>query len=430
MIRSTKQRYFTGGNNDAATYATGDILFFLNNDTIVDQHCISHLVKEITNKPYRLVQPKILWKNNKQRIDNVGGRYSWLGYGHAVGRDEIDRGQYDQPAEYDYVNGTAIMMHKKFFLSLRGFDETFHYFYEDVDVCLRARNNGGSCFSVPNAVVYHEGSKTFKNIGIQPFIRRTIRENRIKTMVKNEPSNIQLTIKYPLLQLSHLLLSLTDTFIHNHSTIIPTLINKHRIGELKSHMYQWPFSLLDVGCGSGRYVQLAQDSGINATGIDKIPQHTPYTKQVSVEKFSSEKKYDVITLYHVIEHITSPEEMLRKIKTILEPDGLLVIEVPLVGNLTERFLQRNYFAYYDKTHKHFFSKHDVLELCNSSGFYVIGRGFTLYAFPLTVITTGFRIGFLKGITGIMIFLPLKILTMVGYNEEIVRFYVRPTSRKM
>src|SRR3989338_11016101 len=142
-------------------------------------------------------------------------------------------------------------------------------------------------------------------------------------MVKNEPSNIQLTIKYPLLQLSHLLLSLTDTFIHNHSIIIQTLINKHRIGELKSHMYKWPFSLLDVGCGSGRYVQLAQDSGINATEIDKIPQHTPYTKQVSVEKFSSKKRYDVITMYHVIEHISSPEKILKNIQELLKPNGMV-----------------------------------------------------------------------------------------------------------
>lgn len=195
VIRSKKQLYFTGGSNYAVRHATGDIVFFLNNDTVVDATCISHLVDKMAGNDHAIMQPKIVWRHNPRIIDNVGGTYSWLGFGHAVGRDEQDNGQYNTPTVYDYVNGTALMIYRDFFQELEGFDESFRYFYEDVDLCLRARKKGGVCLSAPDAIVYHEGSVTFTREHLQRALLRQIRKNRIAVSDKHGTPLQQMIIK-------------------------------------------------------------------------------------------------------------------------------------------------------------------------------------------------------------------------------------------
>lgn len=200
-------------------------------------------------------------------------------------------------------------------------------------------------------------------------------------------------------------------------------INAHRLWELMRHVHRVHATLLDIGCGSGDFIRQARNQGIIAEGIDILPTTSPYTRTINIERFKTTKTFTVITMYHVIEHLQSPEKMLTKIRKLLKPDGILVIEVPLVGNYTEKLLGKKYFAYYDKTHIHFFTKQGIEKLFISTGFSIAGTGFTLYAFPLTILTTGLTMGLLKGFLYTLLFLPLKILTMFGYNTEIARYYL-------
>lgn len=403
IISSDTQLYFAGGSNLGAKKASGDLLFFLNSDTVIEQNCIDKLVKFSLNQNSNLIQPKILMYNKKNTIDNTGGKLTLYGVGYGRGHGEKIAGQYDQDCKIDFVNGTAFMINRDFFYLLGSFDERFRFFYEDVDLSLRARQVGGESWYCHSAVIYHQGGASLK---------RTMSTWKIKKEIWQS------------------IILLSQKRIKSWHK---TLVNKHRLQELTKIVGRAKFSLLDLGCGDGGFVHLAHQVGIVAIGVDKktgntTALHSTKVKEwfihSSIEDFRIRNKFDVVTLYHVLEHVEDSRKVLQKVRTLLKKNGILVLEVPLVGNLTENFLGKSYFAYHDPNHHHFFTKKELYHLLTEQDYRIINKGNTLYEFPLTVITTSFRRSLLHGILGLFVFLPLKLATLLGYNTEIIRLYLR------
>lgn len=184
--------------------------------------------------------------------------------------------------------------------------------------------------------------------------------------------------------------------------------------------------MLDLGCGEGSFVRLARKQRIDALGVDKSP--PPYSNIIAspIEELHLDKKFDVVTMFHVLEHVQNPEEILEKAKGFLKKHGVLVIEVPLVGNLTEKFLGKNYFAYHDDSHLNFFSKKEIFALLTKVNLKAEKKGFTLLQFPFTVLTTSFKQNFWQAIKAVLLFFPLKLFTVLGLNHEILRVYCLKT----
>ncbi len=104
--------------------------------------------------------------------------------------------------------------------------------------------------------------------------------------------------------------------------------------------------LLDVGCGIGTFLNLAQDSGYAIRGTEISEYGSKYVKkQLNIEVFKGDVKeaqfpsdyFDIITLWHTLEHLPHPLSDLREIHRILAPTGLIVIAVPNVNNYITRF---------------------------------------------------------------------------------------------
>ena len=201
-------------------------------------------------------------------------------------------------------------------------------------------------------------------------------------------------------------------------------INRLRLWELKRFVKKDDFALLDLGCGDGCFVNLANKNGVAAIGVDKSAPASSGLISSSIEDFEPNQKFDAVTLFHVLEHLQSPGLVLEKMATLLKEGGVLVVEVPLIGSLTERVLGRDYFAYRDPSHLHFFTKNKFLDLLREAGWRVEKKGFTLLEFPLTLVTTGFKKSYRAGLIGIILFLPFKFLSIMGLNEEIIRVYCR------
>ena len=185
IFKSDKQLYFTGGCNLGAKKSRGENLIFLNNDTIVDKHWIQELIAFTHNKEKYLVQPKILSYWQKNIIDNVGGKYVFPGIGLGAGHGKKDTNQYNKNKCIDYASGTCFMVNKDFFEELNSFDKWYKYHYEDVDLSLRAKKQGGKSWYCCKSIIYHKGSITFKkNVSNKNLIYH-IRKNRIRTIIKN-----------------------------------------------------------------------------------------------------------------------------------------------------------------------------------------------------------------------------------------------------
>lgn len=93
--------------------------------------------------------------------------------------------------------------------------------------------------------------------------------------------------------------------------------------------------LLDVGAGGGEFVYCASQLGYDAQGIEPNLGYSEFAKDqygVDIETAMlgdlHPASFDMVTMFHVLEHMAEPREVSRRIHTTLRPGGLLVVEVP------------------------------------------------------------------------------------------------------
>ena len=96
----------------------------------------------------------------------------------------------------------------------------------------------------------------------------------------------------------------------------------------------------------------------------------------------------------------------------------------MVGNLTEKWLKEDYLAYWDKTHVNFWTKKEFLEVVGKAGFKVIKKGMVWQQVFFHVITAKIGRGSGQVLIGILIWPWLKMLSVVGKNDEMMRVYCR------
>lgn len=108
--------------------------------------------------------------------------------------------------------------------------------------------------------------------------------------------------------------------------------------------------LLDVGCGNPSFIDLVSKKlNITCTGIDfsdsgwRDKNYTHLNLQkVSVEDYQPTERYDIITLWHYLEHDYQPQATIEKLYNCLKPGGKLIIEVPDYKSMTAK-LQKSYW---------------------------------------------------------------------------------------
>lgn len=103
----------------------------------------------------------------------------------------------------------------------------------------------------------------------------------------------------------------------------------------ETHRSSLGLSMLDVGAGGGEVVFAANQSGIRATGIEPNEGYSTFArdaygievKTAHLDELDHEQ-HSIVTMFHVLEHMPNPRKVFEKLYQLIEPDGLLVIEVP------------------------------------------------------------------------------------------------------
>jgi len=125
------------------------------------------------------------------KIWSCGGKIDPMRYsGGLIGIGEKDRGQYDRKGKVDYVSGTAMLI-KREVLDMTGlFHGKYFGYYEDVELCLRAKKAGFRVIFVPKAVICHKESSSFgKNSPAQSYY---MARNHLLFLERNAPWQIKI----------------------------------------------------------------------------------------------------------------------------------------------------------------------------------------------------------------------------------------------
>jgi 2-polyprenyl-3-methyl-5-hydroxy-6-metoxy-1,4-benzoquinol methylase len=103
-------------------------------------------------------------------------------------------------------------------------------------------------------------------------------------------------------------------------------------------------SLLDVGTGTGLLLHLAREAGYEVEGTD-LSKHVSETlpakvgipiHQGTIERIDFQRKYDIVTMLHVLEHTTDPLSTINRAKEILNDGGFIIVVVPNYRSLDTR----------------------------------------------------------------------------------------------
>jgi SAM-dependent methyltransferase len=143
--------------------------------------------------------------------------------------------------------------------------------------------------------------------------------------------------------------------------------------------YQPSGKLLELGCLTGHFLALARDAGYEPTGIEPDPSAAEYARRrfdvmvhetVIPDLQLDDRTFDVIAMFHVMEHLTEPMETLVHLRRILTDTGLLAIEIPIMDTLIPMIMGRRH-RHYTFDHTLFMSRGRALEFLQKAGFKVL-----------------------------------------------------------
>ena len=137
--------------------------------------------------------------------------------------------------------------------------------------------------------------------------------------------------------------------------IIYKIVRKYTLNQktklIKNYVPQG--KLLDYGCGTGDFLAQAQYKGYQILGIEPNPkalaqasQQTNVEIKTNLDELESTLKVDVITLWHVLEHVPHPTETLAQLYRHLNTGGYIIIAVPNRASYDAHYY-KEYWAAYD-----------------------------------------------------------------------------------
>lgn len=182
LIQSSKNLGFGRANNLAVKQAKGEVLFLLNNDTILLKNIKPAVEVLNSNENYGIVTVNML--NENQKYLTAIGRFPSVLRLLKISflndrRKEFREGKFDFSKNYgvDWVTGAFMLIRKKDYVALQGFDSDYFMYVEDVDLCKRMYDIGKSCVFVPHVnyihFVGHNISRNkFLMSGYQIYVRK------------------------------------------------------------------------------------------------------------------------------------------------------------------------------------------------------------------------------------------------------------------
>jgi len=184
-------------------------------------------------------------------------------------------------------------------------------------------------------------------------------------------------------------------YAYNYDTINPIarkakeILDRRKISKIVRHCLKPPKSYLDVGCGDGRFLRVMEQMGVPRSGLYGLELDKRVVERLRGEGYSGvlceraedvssfpEGGIDLVTMFHVIEHVDNPGTVIGRIRRWLSPGGVFALETPNLDSLDARLFQRTYWGgYHIPRHWNLFTPASISRLLTDNGLEVMATGF-------------------------------------------------------
>ncbi|MDX1428863.1 MAG: class I SAM-dependent methyltransferase [Rhodothermales bacterium] len=135
-------------------------------------------------------------------------------------------------------------------------------------------------------------------------------------------------------------------------------------------------SLLEIGCATGEFLELAAQSGFETLGVDASDIYVDYARERGIPIFHGRLEdadlqkgsFDAVALFHLIEHIEDPAPFLTQLGDLLRPSGYIFIATPNLPASTHKLLGFRHPNFHQEDHLYFFSAQTLKALLLNCGF--------------------------------------------------------------
>ena len=156
-----------------------------------------------------------------------------------------------------------------------------------------------------------------------------------------------------------------------------------RLNRLSKYVANKPVKLLDIGCSVGTTLTAAESRGWNAVGVDYSQRAVDICKSMNLAAKATcswqlpfdDNSFDVVTSWHVIEHVSDVRESLAEWTRVLRNEGILAIETPDASSPKVRRLGSKYRKFWAATHTYTFTPGNLSQFMIESGLEMVRRPF-------------------------------------------------------
>ncbi|MBS1486076.1 MAG: class I SAM-dependent methyltransferase [Bacteroidetes bacterium] len=135
-------------------------------------------------------------------------------------------------------------------------------------------------------------------------------------------------------------------------------------------------TILDIGCGTGDFLNEMKKNGWASVGVE--PSATARQKAQEKDLRIIENiegldntQYDIVTLWHVLEHLHSPDAQLKKIHQLLKNTGKLIVALPNLESYDANYYQAYWAGYDVPRHLWHFNKSTIRKILEANGFQLL-----------------------------------------------------------
>lgn len=177
---------------------------------------------------------------------------------------------------------------------------------------------------------------------------------------------------------------------------------------VKQLSYQKRGTLLNYGAKTGFFSDYMVRKNWAVTSVEKFHQERQFALELFHHRMIDtpdmrhlkDSSFDVVTLWHVLEHNNHPDELLNSFHKILKPNGILMVAMPNVNSLDAQYYGSSWAAYNVPRHLWHFNPNTISMLAKSCGFVLMDkRGLPFDAFYISILSErrrGKRCALLKG----------------------------------